>query len=84
MNKPTRVKITKLSGKPISSIPIGYWVDGTAYKLPRVGKQFWIEPVNRTSAHDRFDWFSTTEVVAFDGEVITTQNSKWKYEEIKQ
>jgi len=83
MNYPAHVRITKLSGKSESSLPVGYWVDGTAYKLPRVGKPFWIEPVNRTSAKDRFDWFSTTEVVAFNGKVITTRNSKWKYEEIK-
>jgi hypothetical protein len=79
------VRITKLSGKPKSHINIGYWVEGQTMKLkPTVGKEYYLAPVNKTSLADRFDWFSTTPVIQFDGDVIVTQNSRWKLEQIEK
>lgn len=79
--KPKRVKITKLQGRS-DKIKPGYWVDGVAILEPKEGQPYLIDPVNRTSNNDRFDWFHTSLVKDFDGKVITTANSKWSYEEI--
>lgn len=76
-----KVKITKIQGVPNSSIEVGYWVKGTGHN-PIIGKSLWIEPVDATMKSDRFDFFHTTNVLSFDGEVITTQNSKWRFEKL--
>lgn len=86
MNSPIRVKITKLSGKKKASLPVGFWVDGVHHAGgPAVGWRFYLSPINNTSMvqQPRWDWFCTTEVKKIEGNIFITQNSKWRYEEIK-
>jgi hypothetical protein len=72
------VKLTKVSGKPDSSIPIGYWVKGLPARAPEIGRSFVLTGPIDTSLREHFDWFKTTTVMSFDGKVITTKNSKWE------
>lgn len=81
MNK--NVTITKLSGKPGSSIDPGYWVNGLERYEPKAGDRYSIEPVHGTSLGEPFDWFNTSKVISFDGKIITTRNSKWERKIIK-
>jgi hypothetical protein len=71
-------KITKLSGKPDSSLPVGYWCEGYAPTNPIIGEPFTLKKPLRTPHMEPFDWFSTTTVLDFDGKIITTKNSKWE------
>ena len=71
-------RITKISGKPNSSISVGYWVEGWEAHPPKVGLPYKMAAPIRTSENDRFAWFSTTTVISVDGDVITTKNSKWR------
>lgn len=79
-----RVKLTKISGNSASHIKPGYWVDGECGHVV-LGANVFLSPINATSLNDRFDYFRTTDVtdLSEDGSVITTKNSKWKFEIIK-
>lgn len=79
------LKLTKTHGKPVSSIPIGYWVTGYG-KWPEVGYRVHLDGPIKTSLDEPFDWFETTTVKLIvqgpDDRIITTQNSVWKVEKI--
>lgn len=83
MNYPCNVVMTKLSGKPDSSYPVGSKIEGPAWIKPEVGDCFKLDGYIKTSKNERFSWFSTTEVNQIDevvggGVVIHTKNSSWR------
>lgn len=82
MNKIIKIRLTKLSGKPVSSIEVGYWVVGYRLQVePIIGMPYMVMPVEGTSLGEHwFDWFSTTNVNSYEDGVITTNNSKWRIE----
>lgn len=81
-NEIKKIRITKLSGKPVSSIEVGYWVIGFRLGVePVIGLPYMLMPIEETSLKEYwFDWFSTTDVSSYEDGVITTKNSKWKLE----
>ena len=78
-----KIKITKLEGKPVSALPIGYWVIGYIIRPLEVGKVAYLYGPIKTSLNERFDYFSTTEVKEVGDGFFLTKNSKWKLEELE-
>ena len=87
-------KITKISGKPNSHLPVGTVVTGPS-EPPMVGDGFLLtdsvsagEVIEQRpgAGHTRHDWFSTTMIKSIEhkmgGTYIHTQNSTWKVEKI--
>jgi len=81
------VKITKLSGKEGSHIPVGYWVKGWLIEpIKKDHNLHMISPIV-TSDNQPFAWFATTDVLKIsnndDGsQILKTKNSIWKLEKI--
>lgn len=77
------VRLTKLTGPDKPKVPVGYWVEGRITGAPTLGKRITLDPFNKDSLHNNFDWFSTSIVTGFDNGIVTTMNSTYKYEELK-
>lgn len=78
--KETIVKLTKLSGKPDSSILPGFSVEGPEVWPPEIGEAYHLDGYIRNSDGETWLWFHTTEVMAIEEDVLVTQNSRWKRE----
>ena len=89
-----QVRITKISGKSTSHLPLGTYVEGPAPYPPEIGRSFviidMISPMEVTqvigTVKTRFDYFITTQVTEIrekmGGTYLRTKNSVWKLEEI--
>jgi len=87
MNTPVTVNMTKISGKEDSSYPVGSIIEGPQWNKPKVGEIYKLDGYIKTSLNERFEWFSTTPVLSIDnvkggGIIISTENSKWRINEL--
>lgn len=78
----TKIKLTKLSGKPDASIPVGYWAEGFEHPMlqPKIGDVYIIYGPMVTSLKERFDHLIITQLKKIRGRILTTQNSRWRRE----
>lgn len=86
MDKPKFHRIRKIADIATNHpIPLQYWVEGILLDSPRIGdKVIMLRLANTKNPEGKLGYFQTSKIVSIDQNKITTANSVYEIEEIKE
>jgi hypothetical protein len=84
MKAQTKVRLTKLQEHNPGELPVEYWLEGTLHKDIIIGEPIYVNRQRRSAREpgevgpqNILGYYTSSNVVSFDGKKAVTQNSVW-------